>query len=204
MSQITEIKTVKGKKARKSIYIDDSFACSLDEFTVFKARLVVGQEIDLQELEKLVTESETASAFEKAVDLISRTPKTRKQVYDNLRQKGYLPNVCNAVLDKLESYHYLDDEQYVRMFIETYKNKYGKKKIDFLLAQKGIEAQIVEQYLADMDSQSDAVLQFAQKYMQNKGREAKDYEKLCRYLASKGFSWEDINSAVSAIKREEE
>ena len=204
MSIVTDIKQTKGKKARKSVYIDDNFACTLDEFTIFKSRLKVGQQITLQELEDLVSESEEAGAFEKAVDLISSTPKTRKQIFDNLKQKGYLVKVCNNVLDKLEGYHYIDDERYAKMFVETYKNKYGKKKLEFMLLQKGVKQSIIDECLIDVESQDDIVLRLASKYMQNKGREPKDFEKLSRFLASKGFLWDDISNAISFIKRGEE
>ena len=39
MSQITDILASKDKKSRKHIYIDDNYACTLDEFTIFKYKL---------------------------------------------------------------------------------------------------------------------------------------------------------------------
>ena len=202
MSEITDIKIAKGRKARKHIYIDDNYACSLDEFTIFKHKLHVGQSIELKDLEEICLESEIGTAFEKTVDLISVTPKTRKQVYDNLHTKGYLPAVCNKVLDKLQEYHYIDDSQYAKYFVDTYKNKYGMKKIEYLLLQKGVKKSIIEQVLSEMDSQEEIVKQLASKYMQAREKTTQNYQKLYRHLASKGFQHETIMSAVNYLKEE--
>lgn len=52
MGVITEIKVAKGAQARRHIYIDDKFATTLDEFTVYKYRLAEGAEINLRRTRK--------------------------------------------------------------------------------------------------------------------------------------------------------
>lgn len=202
MSQITDIKVAKGKKARRHIYIDDGFVCTLDEFTVFKHRLNVGQEITITDLEQITFESEAGVAFELAVNLISKTPKTRKQVYDYLRGKGYLPKLCNNVIEKLAEYRYINDEEYARMYVNTYCGKYGKLKMRFMLASKGIPPQTIETVIAEMSPQDDTIYEFAKKYMKNKEFDSQNYAKLCRFLSGKGFEWTEINEAVGLLKGE--
>ena len=202
MSQITEIKVAKGKKSRRHIYLDDGFACTLDEFTVFKHKLKVGQEITITDLEQITFESEAGVAFELAVNLISKTPKTRKQIYEYLRSKGYLPKLCNNAIDKLAEYHYVDDEQFARMYANTYCGKYGKSKIRFMLASKGIPPQTIEAVIAEMSPQDDTIYEFAKKYMKNKEFDNQNYAKLCRYLSGKGFDWTEISEAIGRLKEE--
>lgn len=204
MSTITDIKVAKGAKARRHIYLDEQYVCTLDEFTVFKFKLKIGQEISLSYLEEISAESEANSAFEKTIDLISRTPKTQKQIYDYLRQKGYLPKICNIVIEKLLEYRYINDEQYAKNFVNCYEKKYGKKKISFMLMQKGIEKSIIDKVLSDIKPQEDAIFMIAQKYMNNKEKNQQNFDKLCRSLASKGFGWDDISNVINKLKREEE
>ena len=203
MGIITDIKQAKGKKARKHIYMDNSYICTLNEFTVFKYKIKVGQEITAQELEDITFESESSEAFELAVDLISKTQKTRKQVYDYLKSKGYMPKLCQNTVDKLDSYHYINDEVYAKNYVNCYINKYGKKKMRFALQQRGVPNSIIDTVLDELEPQDDAVLQMAQKFMKNKERTQQNFEKLYRHLASKGFDWDTINSAVYQIKRAE-
>ncbi len=200
MSQITEIKVAKGKKSRRHIYIDNNFACTLDEFTVFKFRLHEGQEITVSELEQITNESETGTAFELAVNLISKNPKTRKQIWEYLRGKGYLPKVCNSAIEKLIEYRYINDELYAKTYVETYCGKYGKTKMKSMLFNKGISPQIIASALVELPSQDDTILDFACKYMKNKEHNNQNFAKLCRFLAGKGFEWDEIRSAVDKIK----
>lgn len=202
MGIITDIKQAKGKKARCHIYIDNNFVCTLNEFTIFKYKIKVGQEITQQELENIAFENEASEAFELAVDLISKTQKTRKQVYDYLKSKGYLPKLCENTVDKLASYHYINDEVYAKNYVNCYLNKYGKKKMRFALQQRGIENSIIDKVLEDMQPQEDVVLGLAIKFMKNKEYTQQNFEKLYRHLASKGFDWDLINNAVYQIKRD--
>lgn len=200
MSKITEIKVAKGAKSRRHIYIDDVFTCTLDEFSVYKYKLREGLEISIPELEQITYESEANGAFLKAVNLISRTPKTKKQMYDYLKSKGYMPKLCNHILQKLIAYRYIDDEQYATSFVNTYKAKYGKKKLQYELLGKGVSPQIIDAVLSQLEPQVDTIEHLARKYMRNKEQSPQNYAKLCRHLASKGFGWSEINAAVNKIK----
>ena len=204
MGIITDIKQAKGKKARCHIYIDNNFVCTLNEFTIFKYKIKVGQEITQQELENIAFENEASEAFELAVDLISKTQKTRKQVYDYLKGKGYLPKLCENTVDKLASYHYINDEVYAKNYVNCYLNKYGKKKMRFALQQRGIENSIIDKVLEDMQPQEEVVLGLAIKFMKNREYTQQNFEKLYRHLASKGFDWDLINNAVYQIKRDDQ
>ncbi len=202
MSQITSILVAKGKKSRRHIYIDGEFVCTLDEFNVYKYRLKVGSEITREELEQISLESEVDTAFGLALNLISKMQKTTKQVFDYLSSKGYPRIVCNSVVKKLQEYKYVDDEQYAKMYVATYITKYGRAKIKFMLSNKGVSSQIIENVLENAPNQDDVVIEYTKKYMQNKDWNSQNYAKLSRFLANKGFGWSEINSAIGKIKEE--
>ena len=203
MSLITDIKQAKGNKKRVHIYIDDEFVCSVDDFTAFKNKLRVGREITRHELEEIVTESEQSSGFERVVDLISRTPKTEKQVRDYLREKGYMPKTISCIVNKLKDYRYIDDQRYAEMYIENYINRYGKRKIEQNLILRGIDKETIAECLEDNQDQSEVVLNFATKFMKNREPTRENFEKLCRHLAGKGFEWSEISPAISKLKKGE-
>ena len=101
-------------------------------------------------------------------------------------------------------YHYVDDEAYARMYVNTYLNKYGKRKIMFNLEQKGIKRDIIDNALSEIEGQTEAIASLAQKYMKNKEPTRENIDKLCRHLLSKGFEWADISPVISKIKSGEE
>lgn len=200
MGVITEIKVAKGAQARRHIYIDDKFATTLDEFTVYKYRLAEGAEISFAELEKIAIESESARAFEQAIKLISRFPKTKKQMYDYFIAHGYLPALGTAVVQKLLDYRYIDDAAYARNFVNLNEHKYGKKKLKLLLSARGVSNEIIAAVLESLPSQKESVQKFAQKYMRNKEFDKKNLSALGRYLYGKGFEWAEINSVINEMR----
>ena len=200
MGIITDIKIAKGNKKRQHIYIDNEFICTVDDFTAFKNHLKVGLEIDRATLEQITLESESSTAFERAIDLISNTPKTKKQIKDYLYNKGYMPAVVNSVIDKMLEYHYLDDSQYAKMYVDAYKQKFGKQKLRFNLQAKGVDKQIIDEVLDELEPQEDAVFTLAKKYLKNKEPTRENLDKLARHLVSKGFSWNDISPVISKFR----
>ncbi len=200
MGVITELRRQKGKKARFSVFLDNQFVCGMDEFCIYKYRLCEGKEINLDELQNIQLEAEGNIAFETAVSLISKNARTEKQMRDYLSQKGYMPVVVDNVIQKLIEYRYINDQVFAEDFWDNYKNHWGKRKIKFALLQKGVAEDTIEQLLENTNNQQEAIIEISKKYMKNKDNTRENYEKLARHLASRGFSWEDINSALSRIK----
>ena len=66
MGIITKIEDQKNKK-RFNIFVDNAFFCGLMKETAILANLKVGKEINEDELNKLIFNSEVKMAFEKAL-----------------------------------------------------------------------------------------------------------------------------------------
>ena len=201
--QITELRKQKGKKDMFSIFVDGQFVCSLDNYTIFKHKLSVGQEIDKQLLENMQCESMSDFAFSQSVDLLSKMMKTEKQMRDYLHKKGYLKKVVDDVVKKLKEYRYLNDEFYAGCFVKQKSNSFGKFKIRNELKLKGISEEVINNALEEIEPDEQVILQVAKKYLKNKELDKNTVSKLGRHLASKGFSWDEINNCLNKIKLEE-
>ena len=128
--------------------------------------------------------------------------KTVKEVKDYLYAKEYSKVVVDYVIEKLLEYKYLNDETYVNAYVNTYKDKYGILKLKNNLLLKGISAKYLEEYFNEYETDLDSVLYIAEKYMKNKEYSYENLSKLYRHLASKGYSYDDINSIVNKFKGE--
>ena len=73
------------------MYLDGEFAFGLEMLTVMKLGLKIGQEISERQLAEAVFDSEKSVAFEKAVNYLSRSMKTVKQMREYLTEKVTLP-----------------------------------------------------------------------------------------------------------------
>lgn len=198
MGKITDITKQKRNKTRVNIFIDGEFVCGLDEVAVASARFKVGDEISAEEFKSLVEKSESNSAFERAVGYIEIAPRARKEIERYLKDKGYAEEIVAETVAKLDAYHYIDDYGYAQSFIKSKSKKYGTFRLAAELRKKGIPSEIADELLSEVDE--DNILQIARKYL-NSHRSA-DKQKLKRFLAGRGFSWDAISSAVSALAQD--
>ena len=200
MKIITKIEEQKNKK-RVNIFVDDAFFCGLNKETAVIFRLKVGKEIEEDTLKQAVFESEVKSAFEKGSDYIASRMHSKKEFFEKLLKKGFEKSVILKALEKLEEYHYVDDDLFAKQFIEQNK-KYSKKMLENKLMQKGISADIIRDKLGNKDDFEDfkLCLKMAEKYAKSKDLSKEGaIKKLYASLARKGFSFDIINKVCKQI-----
>lgn len=201
MPKITDMQIQKSNKARANLYIDGEFAFGVEMLTVMKLGLKIGQEVSEEKLQEAVFDSEKTVAFEKAIDYLSRSMKTEKQIRDYLYKKGYTPQVVHYVVDKLVDYRYVDDNAYARAYVEQNSKTKGSRRLKQELQQKGIDRNKAEEFASvpqEVSQQSAQAL--AQKYMKNKPTDLKTLQKLQRYLLSRGYDFDTVNGIVRTYK----
>lgn len=202
MSLITKIEPQAKNKDRVNIFLDGEFklGCSLE--LAMLNHLKVNTEISDEQLEKLVFENEKGQALNKAVTLLGKNLKTRRQMRTYLNDKGYSKNIVDYVIDKLSEYNYINDINYATIYVKSVKNKYGKLKIINNLRQKGISEKDIDEVMQEFESDTQSILTLAHKYIKNKEINQDNMAKLYRHLLSKGFGYEEVNSVVRSIKGE--
>ncbi|MBR1926045.1 MAG: RecX family transcriptional regulator [Clostridia bacterium] len=196
-SVITKLGDGKNRAKRIAVYVDDNFVCFLDAFTIFKYKLNVGSEIDLESLQKIQAESETAGAFDLAINYLSKYQKTEKEVYNYLKSKGYLDEVCQKVLEKVKEYKYLDDKIYVENFLRNSKGRMGINKVKQTLKQKGISDEILSNI--ELNSDFDEIKNIALKYLKNKEKTKQNLQKCAKFLLGRGFVWSEIFPVIKSL-----
>lgn len=205
--EIEQIKPIGKKNERFYIMLSSGEKVVLHGLTLLKTKLKVGDDINKETLEEYQFEYEKLTAFDKAINLLSRGMKTKKQISTYLKDKGYMPKVCNYVLDKLIEYKYVDDQTYASCYTKMTSKSKGKRAIAYEMRQKGVSDEIIASCLDEIDDQKEVALSLAKKYLKNKPLDQKTKEKLYRHLLSKGFSHEDcfyaLNKCFSEINDED-
>lgn len=203
MAKITALTIQKRDKQRCNLYIDEEFCSGISLETVYKHGLKVGLEVNETEIKELIYEGEKSFALEKAINYISKTIKTKKQVKTYLLGKGYSEEICFYCIDKLKEYGYIDDVEYSKKYIESIKNQ-GKKLSDYRLMMKGIRKEDIEKARVNMpDTEKENAKNLAEKYMKNKEITKENVMKTYRYLLGRGFSYESCEYAISFINGED-
>ena len=198
MSEITGILPQKKDATRCNIYLNGSFYCGMKLEVVIKNRLKVGQDVELSYLDALQLESEKATALDKAMTHLSSSMKTRRQVSDFLRKKGYVDAVVEYVLEKLEGYGFVDDGEYARQYVGSASKTKGRRLIALELQKKGVPADEAQAAVENIQGEEDAALKILQKYMRGRTADRETLYKAFRYLLGKGFEYDTAKSALTA------
>ena len=201
MPKITDMQIQKKNKTRANVYVDGEFAFALEMLTVMKLGLKIGQEVSQERLAEAIFDSEKSVAFEKAMDYLGRGMKTAKQMRDYLEKKGYDPRVVDYVVMKLKEYRYVDDDAYAKLYVERNAATKGDRRLKQELIQKGIAVSRAEQYAVTDDEQAlPNATRLAEKYMKNKPVTIKTLQNLQRYLLSRGYGFDVVNTIVRGYK----
>lgn len=203
MSIITKIEVQKKDETRANVYLDEKFYAGLSLEAVIKNHLKSGLEIDKDDLDKIILDDEKTVAMSKATKYMGGALKTKKQIRDYLKKKEFALPTIDYVLAKMEEYNYIDDEAYAKAFVLTYSNKYGKLKLKAMLKQKGVSDRIIEDTLDGDEEVPDSLEATANKYLKNKELNEKNILKLSRFLYSRGYEFDRINSYIGALKKGE-
>ena len=197
MPKITDMQIQKNNKTRANVYIDGEFSFALEMLTVMKLGLKIGQEVSQERLTEAIFDSEKSVAFERAMGYLGRGMKTVKQMRDYLTKKAYAHEVVDYVIARLKEYRYIDDEAYAKLYVEHNSATKGERRLKQELVSKGIAVSLAEEH-SQLDSEqalSDAE-RLAEKYMRNKIRDVKTMQKLQRYLLSRGYGYDIVNSVL--------
>ncbi len=201
MEIVTDVQLQKNK-ARANIFINGEFVCGLSTLVVVKNAIKVGKELSKQNLLILQKQSEEASAYEKALALLSRQRYTESALTKKLKEKQYSSEVIVSTIEKLKEYNYLSDSSFAKEFVMCNTTK-SKKELQYKLMQKGIKKQDLDDAFEDIEfseeseqAKCDAV---ASKYLRGKENIAGAEKKLLQHLVYKGFTFSQAKNSASKL-----
>lgn len=201
MSVITGIVSQTKSKNRCNVFIDGEFSFAVSVDIVIKYGLKKDFEMSEKLKEEILFEDAKIYAFSLSTKYLSKAIKTKKQVITYLKGKGFSDKVIFYVVDKLKDYGFIDDEEYVRRYLETYSERQGKRLADYRLMMKGVSKKDIEKVREDFsDNSRENALKIAEKRLKNKTVDRELLSKTYRYIVGKGFSYEDAEYAISKFK----
>lgn len=199
--KITEIKPQVRNKSRFSVFIDGEFSFGISEFDLLKLSLKQGQELTDGELIDIIKSVDESECQEYANSLVNQKLYTEKKLREKLYSKQFSSISINSVVDKLKGYGYIDDFLYAETYIEELKNKYGVMKLKQKLYERGISREIIDKCLEDFENQGTALAVLKIKTRGQKPLKD-DYPKLLRFLAQKGFQYDQAKNALNTFLEE--
>lgn len=149
-------------------------------------------------------ELESSKAFKVALRLISYRPRSRHEIQSRLKRK-FGDVAIRAAMDCLEEKGYLDDLRFAhfwRQNRETHRPR-GKRLIKQELLQRGVNKEVVDQAITDLDEGTSAYRAATTRLPRLRGTDYITFRRrLEGYLNRRGFRRDTIWETVKLLWRE--
>ena len=153
--------------------------------------------LDFETIEKSEEEikDEVRRAKLRALHLLTAMDRTEANLREKL-QASYCEEAVETAVEYVKKYGYLDDERYVKTYIESKSRTKSRKQIEQeLIFKKGVSKDAV--YRGFEQAEMADIVEVIQKYMKKKKIEPQncDYEqkqKFFAYMMRKGFQIEEL------------
>jgi regulatory protein len=164
--------------------------------------LQLGQALSADDIQALQEEASLEDAYERALNQISRRPRSRQEIERYLARRSCDPAVIERVVDRLVAKDYLDDRAFAEIWVE---NRFefrprGARALRAELLMKGLNSSIIEDALQGYDER-EAALRAGRKAARRWQRSEEDefHKRLSGYLVRRGFDYELVREIVSRM-----
>ena len=159
-------------------------------------RLYVGKELDEKAFEELKRSSSKALDRQKALEMLSRRPYSRRELKDKLLRRGTDEQSAEDCIAWLDEHGFLDDGEYAGAVARHYGAKgYGAGRVKSELRRRGIERELADETLAELPENTEKIDAYiARRLSDPKDRDS--VRKIGAALFRRGYSWEEIRAAL--------
>ena len=153
--------------------------------------------------------------FEKNYNLVLRflsfRPRSEKEVMDYLKKKKVDLSIVQKIIGKLKEHRFINDEEFTRIWVQQ-RTKIKPRALRVIkreLIEKGIEKEKIEELLTSCENEIPSDFQKAFALAQKRVRKFKNldknkfFEKMGRFLASKGFNYDIIKDVIKQLQNKE-
>ncbi len=208
-STITDVRQQKKRSARRSIYINGEFAFGVGEETYVKFALFKGREVDEAFLEEVKQWDEIYHAKQSALNYVNARMRSRSEISQKLRDRGYGPEAVESALTFLHEYNMVDDAAFARAWVNDrlLKRATGRKKLEVELMRKGIDKETIAETLGRFFSEDFEIEQAMRAAEKKAGKIRHDDprkwdQSMSAFLANRGFGWDVIRRVLEKYREE--
>lgn len=147
---------------------------------------------------------EKETALKKILHYCNYQERCKKEIYAKLRSFELNNDDMNFIVEFLQEEGFINDERYCRSYVKSKLNlkKWGVNKIRLSLFEKGINKEIIDNVISeiDKDSYKEELLNLLKNKKIDETDPYKRKAKLIRYAVSKGYSLNEVMETVDKLK----
>lgn len=169
---------------------------------------------------RLTNNKPQKSAWEAALDSLSRKALTNHELETRLTNKGYESQEINKVIAKLEDYGYLNDQELAMTYSKSRLKRYSRRRVIQDMQNRGIVSHLIEKVLEEAYSRDEEFQQclsltqrwWVQEEQHWEEKVSKDpskkslpveqwvQQKVARKLIQRGYSSDMVRNAISEMR----
>ena len=136
------------------------------------------------------------------MDFLARREYTGKEIFSKLKNRVESIELLKAEIDKLEEEGLIDNERFAEQYIYSRSLRgYGPLRIEQELKQRGVNENISQPLMNDIDWTSFAIKVLEKKTAGIFPDETKQILKIKKFLNYRGFDFNHIEQAFSSYKK---
>lgn len=193
MQTITALIVQKRNKERVSVFLDGEYAFSIGLNAALSLKR--GQALSPAEIEQLQGADDVLRAYNHALRLLGYRPRSRLEIERYLHQKGYEAQAIEAAIARLVAHRYVDDDAFARSWVHHRERQRprGARGLSYELRQKGIEREIIDDVLTELDEEASAWAAIEGKLRRWHGLDQTAFrKKVTGFLSRRGFAYDTI------------
>lgn len=181
-------------KRRKKITFEDGSMLALYGGEIRRYSIEEGADCPEAAIDEIVNQILCKRARERTLYFLKVSDKTEAQVRRKLMEGFYPDRAIEYAVEFAKKYGYIDDERFVRNYLERGKDHKSRSQMVFELRQKGVSREILEQALLEnpLDEELAVRRYFERKHICLDESDASEIMRCKRALMRKGFSFEAV------------
>ena len=202
---IQDLKPSNRVEGRWLVVLEDGSILRVGESEVVEFALYAGKELTDEETESMLSSVRRSGWKEKALNLLSRKPQSRRELERKLGEWGAPEEEISSLCDRMEELGYLNDADYALRVVRHYCAKgFGEKKLRDELYRRGVPRDLWDAALDQAEDSADAIEAFVAKKLAGKTPDRKELQKVSAALARRGYGWSEIRDALNRYGTETE
>lgn len=208
MMRVTELKPL--GKGRYEVYLNGEVAFVLYKGDLARYDLHEGDELTAETREEIYSETLYKRALNRVLFLLQSKDYTYHELESKLYQGKYPAEIIKNALDEVQSYGYINDENYARRYVECYLERKSLGKIKQELLKRGISREILDTALeAGRELQAEAEENIEQsqirrllekRHFDAQSADRKEVDRNYAFLMRRGYSSTDIRAVFRELR----
>jgi regulatory protein len=200
---IKDIRKNKTPPGSKIVELDD-ITIIIDNQTLYKYQLKIGNEIDEHTMNELLLDYQRRKSMEFSYKYLAYKDRTESEVRSYLAKTGFQSDIIDECLSELKDKDIINDERFIKRYITKKRlSSVGRHRILSELKNKGIDISIATSFVDDISDEEEfqTAYAFIEKRIGNLTLEPniKMKRKIAASLQRRGYSSSIIRKVLDEI-----